>query len=160
MPAICAFAGLPGLHNDRIGEPLGIGGTGEEDSCGIRPRLRNFRALKLAAQILITALWLAGIAAAQNHGAAFAAKALSDFDRVDSEPIPALADAQACVQSSAAAIQAVKPEERYLYLYKKGYCELFAGLASGQSESFHAAAQDFTEANSNWPKKAAVRPPA
>jgi tetratricopeptide (TPR) repeat protein len=86
-------------------------------------------------------------------------KAKFDFDKVDAAPIPDMASTEACVQSSAAAIPVTRAEERYLLYYRKGYCELFRALIDGASDSFQAAARDFTEANVTWPKKATTPPP-
>src|SRR5262245_21837789 len=65
-----------------------------------------------------------------------------------------------CVQSQAAALPVTRVEERYLIDYRKGYCELFGAILTGNSESFQSAARDFTDALDNWPRKVAGRPPA
>jgi len=96
----------------------------------------------------------------QNQSAVRASKARLDFEKVDAEPIPTIADTAICVQSNAAAAQAARPEERYVFYYREGYCELFSAVLTGSSESFQAAAKDFTETIANWPRKLAVSPPA
>jgi tetratricopeptide (TPR) repeat protein len=88
-----------------------------------------------------------------------AARARADFEKVDSEPIPNVADTIACAQSNAVALSVARPDERYLLYYRKGYCELFGALPTGASDSFQAAARDFNEAIANWPKKAPAPPP-
>jgi hypothetical protein len=65
-----------------------------------------------------------------------------------------------CVQSNAAALAVVRPEERYLFHYRKGYCELFGAVLTSNSDGFRAAAGDFSEAISNWPTKTLAGPPA
>src|SRR5262245_60161383 len=65
-----------------------------------------------------------------------------------------------CAQSNAAAVAVVRAEEKYLPYYRKGYCELFGALVSGNADAFQAAAKDFTEAIANWPKKMGVTPPS
>src|SRR4051812_27419143 len=97
---------------------------------------------------------MAGIAAfGQPRPSPIVVKASADFDKVDASPIPNLADTMACVQSNAAALAAVKPEERYLYQYRKGYCSLFGATLTNASEGFKSAAADFTEAIAGWPKR-------
>jgi tetratricopeptide (TPR) repeat protein len=87
------------------------------------------------------------------------AKARADFEKVDSEAIPTIPSTLACVQSNAAAMPVVRPDELHLVHYRKGYCELFGALPSGDSEGFQAAARDFAETIANWPKKAPSPPP-
>jgi tetratricopeptide (TPR) repeat protein len=88
-------------------------------------------------------------------------KAALDLDKVDAAPVPTLPDTLTCVQSNAAAAAAVRPEERYLYQYRKGYCELFAATINGSSDGFRAAVTDFNEAMAGWPiKKYFAGPPA
>lgn len=90
-----------------------------------------------------------------------AVKAELDFDKVDAAPVPKLADLMGCVQSNAAAVASARPDERYLYQYRKGYCELFAATINGASDGFRAAVTDFTEAIAVWPvKKYPLGPPA
>src|SRR5437868_13412509 len=88
------------------------------------------RALKLA----ITILAMSTAAFGQVRPSPVVTKAQTDFDKVDAAPIPSLSDTMACVQSSAAASAAVRPEERYLYQYRKGYCELFGATVNGAAE--------------------------
>ena len=111
--------------------------------------------------IAIATLLVAGTAAlGQNRPSPLVSKASLDFDKVDATPIPAVADTMRCVQSNAAAIPVVRPEERYLLHYRKGYCELFGEVLIGNSEGFQAAVADFNETIANWPKKMLVSPPA
>jgi tetratricopeptide (TPR) repeat protein len=115
--------------------------------------------LKLFTAISVFGLVAAGCAAGQTQPLTLRVKAKFDFDKVDASPIPDIATTQACVQSNAAALLVTKPTERYLIYYQKGYCELFEALIDGASETFQAAAKDFTEAMVNWPKKPAAPPP-
>jgi tetratricopeptide (TPR) repeat protein len=108
----------------------------------------------------LTGAILTGAALLGQTPGSVAAKARADFEKVDAEPIPTIVSTLACVQSNAAALPAVRPDERYLYYYRKGYCELFGALPSAASDSFQAAARDFAEAVANWPKKAPAPPPA
>jgi len=118
-------------------------------------------ALKPSISIVVIALALvAGVALGQKPSPAIASKARLDFEKVDAEPIPAIDDTMSCVQSNAAAVAVARVEERYLPYYRKGYCELFGALVTRDSDSFQAAAKDFTEAIANWPKKLVPRPPA
>jgi tetratricopeptide (TPR) repeat protein len=96
---------------------------------------------------------------AQGQGATLSAKAKADFEKADSEPIPTIVSTLACVQSNAAALPVVRPDERYVTYYQKGYCELFSAISSGSSDSFQAAARDFSETIANWPKKFTSPPP-
>jgi TolA-binding protein len=105
--------------------------------------------------VLLAAGWVPGHA----QPLSLRVKAKADFDKVDAAPIPDIASTQACVQSNAAALPATRAEERYLLYYRKGYCELFGAVINGASESFQAAARDFTETTVNWPKKATTAPP-
>jgi tetratricopeptide (TPR) repeat protein len=119
--------------------------------------------LKPFAAILVVAAFVAGAAPGQAPAPLtpkdLAARAKADFEKVDAEPIPTVADTVACAQSNAIALSVARPEERYLLYYRKGYCELFSALPTGASDSFQAAANDFNEAIANWPKKAPTRPP-
>jgi len=111
--------------------------------------------------IAIVTLLVVGTAAlGQNRPSPLVSKASLDFDKVDSAPIPTVSDTMRCVQSNAAAVPVVRPEERYLFNYRKGYCELFGAVLIGNSEGFQAAAADFNETVTNWPKKMVVGPPA
>lgn len=111
--------------------------------------------------ITIVILLAAGTTAhGQNRPSPLASKASLDFDKVDAAPIPAVADTMSCVQSNAAAIPVVRAEERYLLHYRKGYCELFGAVLTGNSEGFRAAVTDFNETVANWPKKMVASPPA
>jgi tetratricopeptide (TPR) repeat protein len=117
--------------------------------------------LKPFIAIVVLAVSMAGaIALGQSQSRAITSKAKLDFEKVDAEPIPNIQDTNSCMQSNAAAVAAVRPEERYLVYYRKGYCELFAAVLTGAPDIFQAAAKDFTEAIANWPKKLASRPPA
>src|SRR5262249_44068589 len=118
-------------------------------------------ALKLRIPILVLAWFMAdGVLPAQNQTVVLTTKARLDFEKVDAEPIPAVADTMTCVQSHAAALPVTRLEERYLIHYRRGYCELFGAILTGNSDSFQAAARDFTEAIADWPKKLPARPPA
>ena len=89
----------------------------------------------------------------------FASRARLDFERVDAQPRPTITDTNSCAQSNAAALPIARPEERYIFFYRKGYCELFSAVLTGSSESFQAASRDFTETIANWPRRTGTRPP-
>ena len=74
----------------------------------------------LAASILV---------AADDRQLAIALKGQSDFDRVELVARPRIADAEACVQSQAAALAVSLPDERSLLHFRKGYCA-FAGAVA------------------------------
>jgi tetratricopeptide (TPR) repeat protein len=117
--------------------------------------------LKPSIPLIVIGLGLAeGLAIGQKPSPAIASKAQLDFEKVDAAPIPTLADTMSCMQSNAAALAAARVEERYLAYYRKGYCELFGALVTKDSDTFQAAAKDFTEAIANWPKKPVSVPPA
>ena len=106
--------------------------------------------MKPSTAITVFAWFLAGaIALGQNPSAVLASKARLDFEKVDAEPVPTIADTEICVQSNAAAAPVSRPEERYAFYYRKGYCGLFSALLTGSSDSFQAAAKDFTETIAN-----------
>ena len=111
--------------------------------------------------LIVSGLALAeGIAFGQKPSPTLASKAQLDFEKVDAAPRPIVADTMSCMQSNAAALAAARVEERYILYYRKGYCELFGALVTKDSETFQAAAKDFTEAIVNWPKKLVTAPPA
>ena len=107
------------------------------------------------------ALCIAAMAAfGQSRTSPIVTKAGLDFDKVDAAPIPTIQDAMSCVQSNAAAVAAVRTEERYLFQFRKGYCELFGAVVTGTSDGFRAAAADFTDAVFSWPLKTVPGPPS
>jgi len=111
--------------------------------------------------IATLALCIAAMAAfGQSRPSPIVTKAGADFDKVDAAPIPNIQDAMSCVQSNAAAVAAVRPDERYLYQFRKGYCELFGAVLTGTSDGFRAAASDFTDAVFSWPLKTVPGPPS
>jgi tetratricopeptide (TPR) repeat protein len=91
------------------------------------------------------------LAAAMLSGQAPAIRAKQSFETVDAAPRPGLEPSVACVQAHTALLNMAK-QERHLVLYRRGYCGLFAGLASGQSAPFRAAAEDFQQAIAAWPR--------
>ena len=112
-------------------------------------------------RLSITILAMSMAAFGQVRPPAAVVKAGADFDKVDAAPVPILANTMACVQSNAAAAAAVRADERYLYQYREGYCELFGAILNGASEGFRAAANDFNEAIVEWPvKRYPAGPPA
>jgi hypothetical protein len=106
--------------------------------------------------LVLLALSLAALG--QNRLSPVVAKAVQDFERVDAAPLPKIEDTMSCVQSQAAALPAVRPEERFLYQYRKGYCELLGAAVTSNSERFRAAAADFEAALANWPGRMAGPP--
>ncbi|HTM52257.1 MAG TPA: hypothetical protein VL285_26355, partial [Bryobacteraceae bacterium] len=117
--------------------------------------------MKLPTTLAAIAFSLAGATAfGQPQAAAILARAQADFLKVDSEPVPGLQSTMSCLQSNAAAVAVARAEDRYLWQYRKGYCGLFGALVNGSSETFQAAARDFTDTHTNWPKKTVTRPPA
>src|SRR5262245_47488814 len=81
-----------------------------------RYRRRRFEdseasALKLRIPILVLAWFMAdGVLPAQNQTVVLTTKARLDFEKVDAEPIPAVADTMTCVQSHAAALPVTRLE--------------------------------------------------
>ncbi len=113
-----------------------------------------------ALKLLIASLILCAAAFSQIRPSPVVSKADADFDKVDASPIPKIQDTMSCVQSNAAAAAGVRIEEQYLFQYRKGYCELFGAILTGNVDGFHAAATDFGEAVAAWPKKTLTEPPA
>lgn len=102
----------------------------------------------------ILARWLAlavavPAALAQPSNPAVAAR--QAFDAVDTTPRPGFAEAQRCAQAHASLIGLVRSDQLYLVHYRAGYCELFAALASGDTQRYQKAARDFTQAIALWP---------
>jgi tetratricopeptide (TPR) repeat protein len=114
----------------------------------------------LALKLPIASLILCLAAFGQIRPSPIVLKAEADFDKVDAAPMPRIQDTLSCVQSSAAALASVRPEEQYLFQYRKGYCELFGAILNSSSDAFRAAVTDFGEALTSWPKKAPTGPPA
>ncbi len=87
----------------------------------------------------------------QNTG--FAQKAQHDFERVDGAPVPSIQDALACSQSHQALLATPIIEQRFLTHYRKGYCELFAGVLLHDSGQFRSAAREFAQSIADWPPR-------
>ncbi|MGH9657881.1 MAG: hypothetical protein ACRD96_05010, partial [Bryobacteraceae bacterium] len=79
-------------------------------------------------------------------------KAKTDFDKEDASPRPTLQDALVCAQSQAAMAPIARSAQRYLIHYRKGYCTLFAAVASQDAARYQAAAKDFRAAATAAPK--------
>src|SRR5712692_1577068 len=76
---------------------------------------------------------------------ALAMRAKADFDKVDLSPVPTLQDTMSCVQSHAALLPILRPNERYLAHYRKGYCTLFAAVVTNNSTDFQDAGREFAQ---------------
>jgi tetratricopeptide (TPR) repeat protein len=113
----------------------------------------TFRRTVLRLLLLSGALAAAGNAWASQQGLGFAQKAQQDFDRVDSAPIPSIQDALACSQSHQALLATPLVEQRFLAHYRKGYCELFAGVLLHDSGQFRSAATEFGQSIADWPPR-------
>ncbi len=81
---------------------------------------------------------------------AVALKAQSDFDRVELVARPGIADAEACVQSQAAALALSLPEERSLLHFRKGYCAFAGAVATKDLRQFQAAVAELDKAIEAW----------
>ena len=83
--------------------------------------------------------------AADEQQLALELRAQSDFERVQSAAVPALADTTRCVQSEAAVLAVAPVSGQSLHRYRKGYCALVGG-------DFAAAAAEFDKAIAVWPQ--------
>ena len=109
--------------------------------------------LRISAAALGLASFLLPALPAQTQSPALRAKAA--FEKVDTSPIPSLADAKACAEAHAALLPQVRQDQKYLVHYRKGYCEIFAAVASKQVPDYEAASQDLTQAVLAWPAQGA-----
>jgi len=82
-----------------------------------------------------------------------AQRAKAAFDKVDSARLPALQDTMQCMQAHAALLPLVRPEERYLVHYRRGYCALFGAAVSRDANDYQEAAREFTLAWERWPAR-------
>lgn len=105
-------------------------------------------------------LFLAGAWLASAWAQAPVLKARQDFDKVDLSARPSLQDALVCAQSQTPALAATRSDQHFEIFYRRAYCELFAGIAGGESAQFQAAARDFTQAGAAWPPKSRDEIPA
>src|SRR5262249_59377686 len=80
-------------------------------------------------------------------------KAQSDFDRVELNPVPQLADVGSCLQSQASLLAASAPEEIALLYFRRGYCTLAGATITNANREFLAAAADFDRAINAWPAR-------
>ena len=81
-------------------------------------------------------------------------KAQADFARVETVSRPRIPDADACMQSQAAALAVSLPTERSLLYYRKGYCAFAGAAATKDPRQFLAAATEFDNAIEAWPERA------
>jgi tetratricopeptide (TPR) repeat protein len=95
-------------------------------------------------------LFFSGIAAAQEE-LALVMRAVSDYERVNLSSRPELKDAIACVQSQAALLPAVRPDQQYLAHFRRGICELVAARLRDSRSEYLDAASDFEQAIAKWP---------
>ncbi len=93
------------------------------------------------------------LSASDDGQLATALKAQSDFERVELVPRPRIADAEACVQSQAAALAVSPLEERWLLHYRKGYCAFAGAAATSDLHQFSTAAAEFDKAIEGWPAR-------
>jgi tetratricopeptide (TPR) repeat protein len=98
------------------------------------------------------------LSAADERLLALALKAQTDFERVQLSPHPALADAESCQQSQAAALAVSPPEELALLHFRKGWCALAAAVVTGDRQRFVAAAAEFDQAKEAWPARPRKNP--
>ena len=96
--------------------------------------------------------------AADDRQLALALKAQSDFERVELSPRPRIPDAEACIQSQAAALSVSSPEERSLLSYRKGYCTFADAAATQDTRQFLNAAAEFDKAIEAWPSRLRKNP--
>jgi tetratricopeptide (TPR) repeat protein len=91
--------------------------------------------------------------ASDRGSLALALKAQSDFERVASALRPRLPDAEACMQSQAAALAVSAPEERSLLHYRNGYCAFAGAAVTGNARQFQDAVESFEKAIEAWPAR-------
>lgn len=91
------------------------------------------------------------VLAADVRQLALGLKAQTDFDRVELAARPPIPDAEACIQSQAAALSVSLPEERSLLFYRKAYCALAEAAATDDRHHAEAALADFDRAIEVWP---------
>lgn len=99
--------------------------------------------------------WLALLAAAVglSDSRSLALKAKADFEKVESSPSPVLKDAVSCMESQAEALSTTRPRDLHATHYRRGYCALIAGAASGDRANYGQAALEFKESLASWPEK-------
>jgi tetratricopeptide (TPR) repeat protein len=91
--------------------------------------------------------------ASDHRPLALALSAQSDFDRVASASRPRIPDAEACMQSQAAALAVSPPEERSLLYYRNGHCAFAGAAITGDPRQFLAAVENFEKAIEAWPAR-------
>ena len=87
---------------------------------------------------VLALLATSALLAADDRQLALSLKAQTDFDRVELTPRPRIPEAEACVQSQAAALSVSSPEERSLLSYRKGYCAFAGAVATHHTRQFLA----------------------
>ncbi len=100
--------------------------------------------------------------ASENPALELTLKAQSDFERVASELRPRIPDAEACMQSQAAALALSPPEDRSLLYYRNGFCAFASAEVTGNAREFLVAVESFEKAIEAWParsRKSAKRAP-
>ncbi|HZP61034.1 MAG TPA: hypothetical protein VFB27_11985, partial [Opitutaceae bacterium] len=96
--------------------------------------------------------------AADEQLLAVAARAQTDFDRVQVAAGPELPDATRCQQSQAALLSVAPVTDLAQTHFRKGYCTLAAALITRHSDDFLQAAGEFEEALKAWPEHIARTP--
>jgi tetratricopeptide (TPR) repeat protein len=91
--------------------------------------------------------------ASDQRPLALALKAQSDFERVAGASRPRIPEAEACMQSQAAALAVSPPEERSLLYYRNGYCAFAGAAVTANSREFLAAVESFNKAIEAWPAR-------
>jgi tetratricopeptide (TPR) repeat protein len=99
-----------------------------------------------ALALLAASVLLAG----DNRQLVLVRKAQSDFELVEQASRPRIPDAEACLQSQAAALAVSPPEEFSQLHYRKGYCAFAAAVATKDSRQFQAAVSEFDKAIEAW----------
>jgi tetratricopeptide (TPR) repeat protein len=96
--------------------------------------------------------------ASDDRQLALSLKAQSDFERVELVARPRIPDAQACIQSQAAALSVSSLEERSLLSYRKGVCTFADAAATHDARQFLNAAAEFDKAIEAWPARLRKNP--
>jgi len=96
--------------------------------------------------------------AADDPQAAVALKAQAKFERVELAGTAGLPEADACIQSQAAALAIAPPAAQSQLHYRKGFCLLAEAAATRRPEDFSTAAAEFDRAIQAWPDRMRNKP--
>jgi tetratricopeptide (TPR) repeat protein len=106
---------------------------------------------------ILAFLWVSALFGADELQLALGLKAQSDFERVALPALPQLRDTSTCIQSQAAFLPVVSPQELPLVHYRKGYCALAEAALSHNTSEFKEAASDFDAVIATWPGRFAKK---